>query len=155
MTIEKKSLAELKAEKEAADAQYYAELKAMMKDEFHSVWEDVISPALHSLKKTMDEVTDRFEDFEEEFKGYLRGKEPDVDVKFLTEIFGDSLTVKEDSNKRQKRRTFSDKEKKKHLKEYEKAEDKAAYREEHDLTYNHFANWKKAFLAAEGMMDKP
>ena len=91
----------------------------------------------------------------QQFKGYLRDKEPDVDVKLLAEIYGDSLTKNEDSNKRQKRRTFSDKEKKKHLKEYEKAEDKAAYREKHDLTYSHFVNWKKAFLAAESMTDKP
>lgn len=155
MANKKKSLAELKAEKEAADAKYYAELKATMKDEFRSVWEDIISPALHSLKQTMDEVTDRFEDFEDEFKGYLRNKEPDVEVKLLAEIYGDTLAGESQTSKKQKRRSFSDDEKKKHLEEYEKAEDKAAYRKENDLTYNHFANWKKAFLAAESMSDKP
>ena len=160
----KKTLAELKAEKKEADEKYYAELKETMSHEFHSVWEETIKPALHSLKKTMDEVTDRFEEFEDDFKGYLREKKPDVDVKLLSEIYGDTLPLQKEEAKQSQRskRSWSDETKIKHVKEYDKAKKKRAgakYLRDNDLNSNNIQTWRAAFLAAldatEKASDKP
>ena len=160
----KKTLAELKAEKKEADEKYYAELKETMNHEFHSVWEEMIKPALHSLKKTMDEVTDRFEEFEDDFKGYLREKKPDVEVKLLSEIYGDTLPLQKEEAKQSKgsKRSWSDETKIKHVKEYDKAKKKRAgakYLRENDLNSNNIQTWRAAFLAAldatEKASDKP
>jgi len=160
----KKTLAELKAEKKEADEKYYAELKETMSNEFHSVWEETIKPALNSLKNTMDEVTDRFEDFEDDFKGYLREKKPDVDVNLLSEIYGDSLAPQKAAAKQSKgsKRSWSDETKIKHVKEYDKAKKKrqgGQYLRENDLNSNNIQTWRAAFLAAldatEKASDKP
>ena len=161
----KKTLAELKAEKKEADEKYYAELKETMSHEFHSVWEEMIKPALHSLKKTMDEVTDRFEDFEDEFKGYLKEKTPDVDVKLLSEIYGDTLapqTSKENKSSRSDKRNWSEETKIKHVKAYDEAKKKregAKYLKGNDLNSNNIKTWREAFLnaleASESVSDKP
>ena len=168
----KKTLAELKAEKKAADERYYAELKETMNQEFHSVWDGTIKPALHNLKKVMDEVTDRFEDFEDDFKGYLREKKPhveDVEVNWLDVIYGDEIATKDTplgSTKEKKssssKRSWSDETKIKHVKEYDKAKKKrqgAKYLRDNDLNSNNIQTWRAAFLAAleatEAASDKP
>ena len=160
----KKTLAELKAEKKEADEKYYAELKETMNEEFHSVWEEMIKPALHSLKKTMDEVTDRFEDFEDDFKGYLREKKPDVDVKLLSEIYGDTPPLQKAEAKKSSssKRSWPEETKIKHVKEYDKAKKRregAKYLRDNDLNSNNIQTWRAAFLAAldatEKVSDKP
>lgn len=169
----KKTLAELKAEKKAADERYYEELKSTMNQEFHSVWDGTIKPALHNLKKVMDEVTDRFEDFEDEFKGYLREKKPhveDVEVNWLDLIYGDTIATKDtlsDSKKEKKpsrseKRSLPEETKIKHVKEYDKAKKKrkgAQYLRDNDLNSNNIQTWRAAFLAAleatEAASDKP
>jgi hypothetical protein len=158
----KKTLAELKAEKEEADAKYYAELKATLEEEFHSVWSGTIKPALQSLKRTMDEVTDRFQDFEDEFKGYLRAKEPDVDVNLLAEIYGDTLGTKESSKQkkpsRSDKRNWSEQTKIGHVKAYDKAKKKrqgGQYLRDNDLNASNISAWRAAFLAAMEVSDKP
>ena len=168
----KKTLAELKAEKKEADEKYYAELKETMNEEFHSVWEEMIKPALNSLKNTMDEVTDRFEDFEDDFKGYLREKKPhveDIEVNWLDLIYGDEIATNDTplgSTKEKKssnsKRSWSEETKIKHVKEYDKAKKKRAgakYLRDNDLNSNNIQTWRAAFLAAldatEKASDKP
>ena len=158
----KKTLAELKAEKEEADAKYYAELKATLEEEFHSVWSDTIKPALQSLKRTMDEVTDRYQDFEDEFRGYLRGKEPDVEVNLLAEIYGDSRGTTQPSKKkkpsRSDKRNWPKQTKIGHVKAYDEAKKKkkgSQYLRDNDLNSSNISAWRAAFLAAIEASDKP
>ena len=65
-----------------------------LQEEFHQVWDDTIKPALEQLKETTEELLKRFSDFEDDFRGYLREKQPDVDVDLLEEIYGDALKAK-------------------------------------------------------------
>lgn len=65
-----------------------------LQEEFHQVWDDTIKPALEQLKETTEELLKRFSDFEDDFRGYLREREPDVDVELLEEIYGDKLKTK-------------------------------------------------------------
>jgi hypothetical protein len=159
-----KTLAELKAEREEALKKYDAEIQAKMNEEFHSVWEDTIKPVLHKLKETMDEVTDRFQDYQEEFQGYLRNKEPDVTPNLLAEIYGDALIQKAENKKRPEvsKRSWTEETKISHVKAYDKAVKKregASYLKDNDLNSNNIQSWRKAFLAAleatEALSDKP
>ncbi|AXI47525.1 hypothetical protein C1J03_16850 [Sulfitobacter sp. SK012] len=63
-------------------------IQEMLQEEFHQVWDDTIMPALERLKRTSETLLERFSDYEDEFKGYLRDREPDVDVELLAEIYG-------------------------------------------------------------------
>ena len=65
-----------------------------LQEEFHQVWDDTIKPALEQLKETTDELLKRFGDYEDDFRGYLREKKPDVDVELLEEIYGEALNSK-------------------------------------------------------------
>ena len=65
-----------------------------LQEEFHTIWEDTIKPALEQLKETTEEVLERFSEFEDDFRGYLRDKEPDVDVALLEEIYGETLRAR-------------------------------------------------------------
>ena len=67
-------------------------------EEFHQVWEDTIRPALEQLKDTTDELLHRFSDFEDDFRGYLRDREPEVDVQLIEEIYWKSLKSKTERN---------------------------------------------------------
>lgn len=169
----KKTLAQLKAEKKAADERFYNELKVTMNQEFHSVWEETIKPTLHNLKKVMDDVTDRFEDFEDEFKGYLRDKKPqveDIEVNWLDLIYGDTFETKgkplasanEKKRSRSEKKNWSDQTKIYHVKEYDKAKKKrkgTQYLKDNGLNSNNIQTWRAAFLAAleatEAASDKP
>jgi hypothetical protein len=75
---------------EGADQKFQEALQ----EEFHQVWDDTIKPALEQLKETTEELLKRFSDFEDDFRGYLREKQPDVDVDLLEEIYGDALKAK-------------------------------------------------------------
>jgi len=72
-----------------------------LKDEFQQVWEDTIKPALEQLKLTTEELLSRFSDFEDDFRGYLRDRQPDVDVELLEEIYGDTIRSKKDKREKQ------------------------------------------------------
>ncbi len=72
-----------------------------LQDEFHQVWEDTIKPALEQLKLTTEELLNRFSDFEDDFRGYLRDRQPDVDVELLEEIYDDTIRSKEDKREKQ------------------------------------------------------
>ena len=72
-----------------------------LQDEFHQVWEDTIKPALEQLKNTTEELLNRFSDFEDDFRGYLRDRKPDVDVELLEEIYGDTIRSKKDNQEKQ------------------------------------------------------
>ena len=63
-------------------------IQEMLQEEFHQVWDDTIMPALERLKRTSETLLERFSNYEDEFKGYLRDREPDVDVELLAEIYG-------------------------------------------------------------------
>ena len=71
-----------------------------LQEEFHRVWEGTIKPSLQQLKATTDEVLERFTEFEDDFRGYLRNKSSDVDVELLEEIFSDRLRAKDDEKDR-------------------------------------------------------
>jgi len=77
-------------EQDAADH----DLQETLQEEFHRVWEETIKPALEQLKDTTEDVLKHFSDFEDDFRGYLRAREPDVDVELLEEIYGDALRKK-------------------------------------------------------------
>ena len=70
------------------------DLQETLQEEFHKVWEETIKPALEQLKHTTEDVLKNFSDFEDDFRGYLRDREPDVDVELLEEIYGDTLRKK-------------------------------------------------------------
>ena len=164
MANQTKTLAELKAEREEALKKYDAEIQAKMKEEFHSVWEDTIKPVLHKLKETIDEVTDRFGDYQDEFQGYLRKQDPDVAPQILAKIYGDAHIQKTENKKRPEgsKRNWPEETKINHVKAYDKAVKKregASYLKENDLNSSNIQSWRKAFLAAleatEALSDKP
>jgi hypothetical protein len=79
-------------EQTAGDADHG--LHEALQEEFHQVWEDTIKPALEQLKVTTEELLERFSEFEDEFRGYLSDRTPDVDVELLEEIYGDRVASK-------------------------------------------------------------
>ena len=87
-------LLEMRKEHEQALGELNQSLEAALQKEFHQVWGDTIKPALEHLKDTTQELLKRFSDFEDDFRGYLREKEPDVDIDLLEEIYGDTLKSK-------------------------------------------------------------
>lgn len=104
---DKKSVQELlKIRKEHADQTGGGDrnFQEALQEEFHQVWDETIKPALEQLKGTTEELLERFSDFEEDFRGYLRSKDPDVDVELLEEIFGESLRDKAKKNNEAKNR---------------------------------------------------
>ena len=87
-------LLELRKEHEQALGELNQTIQDALQDEFHQVWDETIKPALENLKDTAQELLKRFSDFEDDFRGYLREKEPDVDIDLLDEIYGDALKSK-------------------------------------------------------------
>ncbi|QJF51863.1 hypothetical protein [Roseobacter ponti] len=157
-------LLEIRKEHEKKIGQVDKDIEETLQEEFHEVWEDRIRPALERFKETADELLHRFSDFEDDFRGYLRDREPDVKPGLLAEIYGDSLknAFGAAKNKNGRKRRWSPEVKKKLLADFEKAKEKgqgAEYLKSHGLTYNHITNWKRSLLkaaqAAEGMTDKP
>lgn len=73
-----------------------------LQEEFHKVWDETIKPALEQLKSTTEDVLKHFSDFEDDFRGYLRDREPDVDVELLEEIYGDTLRRNGKKNEEEK-----------------------------------------------------
>lgn len=76
-------------------------IQETLQEEFHEVWEETIRPALEQLKETTEELLNRFSDFEDDFRGYLRDREPDVDVDLIEEIYGEKLRGKMEEQEKQ------------------------------------------------------
>ncbi|WP_295314936.1 hypothetical protein [Roseobacter sp.] len=157
-------LLEIRKEHEKKIGQVDKDIEATLQEEFHEVWEDKIKPALERFKDTADELLHRFSDFEDDFRGYLREREPDVKPGLLAEIYGDSLKNAFTGTQHQtgRKRRWSPEVKKKLLADFEKAKEEgegAEYLKSHGLTYTHITNWKRSLLkaaqAAESMTDKP
>mgnify|MGYP001828884404 FL=1 len=84
------------------------DLQETLQEEFHKVWEETIKPALEQLKHTTEDVLKNFSDFEDDFRGYLRDREPDVDVELLEEIYGDTLRKKSKNKSTDSKTTKAD-----------------------------------------------
>lgn len=84
------------------------DLQETLQEEFHKVWEETIKPALEQLKHTTEDVLKNFSDFEDDFRGYLRDREPDVDVELLEEIYGDALRKKSKNKSTDSKTTKAD-----------------------------------------------
>lgn len=90
----RKSGEEASKDADSSDQNAEHDLQETLQEEFHKVWDETIKPALEQLKNTTEDVLRHFSDFEDDFRGYLRDREPDVDVELLEEIYGDALRNK-------------------------------------------------------------
>lgn len=100
-------LLEIRKEHEQETTSEEHRIQEALKDEFHQVWEETIKPALEQLKGTTEELLKHFSEFEDDFRGYLRDKEPDVNVDLLEEIYGDTLRASSDKQSSKDKRNNS------------------------------------------------
>lgn len=131
-------------------------IKDRIDDELHEFWEQSLKPKLNELRDLVKEGVELFSDYTEEFENHLRGKKSEVaDDNLLAEIYGASLKSK---NTKVSKRNLSKQAKIDHVKAYDKAKksrEGARYLRENDLNSNNIATWRKAFLSALEMTDKP
>ena len=133
-----------------------SQIKDRIDDELHEFWEQSLKPKLNELRDLMTEGVELFSGYTEQFENHVRGKKSEVaDDNLLAEIYGASLKGK---NTLDSKRNLSKQAKIEHVKAYDKAKksrEGAKYLRENDLNSNNIATWRKAFLSALGMTDKP
>ena len=133
-----------------------SQIKDRGEDELHDFWEQSLKPKLTELQELVKEGIELFSDYTEEFEKHVRGKKFEVeDDRLLAEIYGSSLGAKDTQGSK---RSWSKEAKIRHVKAYDQAKknrEGAKYLKENDLNSNNIATWRKAFLAALEMTDKP
>lgn len=92
-----------------------------LEEAFESVWTGTLKPILDNLQDTAAGVLEEFSDFEEEFRNYMKVREPDVNVDLLEDILHDPKTTR--TKKARPRKTRTAEEKARILKKYEQAKD--------------------------------
>lgn len=90
-----------------------------LEEAFESVWTDRLKPILSSLHDNATGILKEFGDFEQEFRSYMRVREPDINVDLLEDILHSPTGRK--SKETRTRVTRSPEEKAKLLKKYEQA----------------------------------
>lgn len=96
-------------------------LENRLEEAFESVWTGTLKPILDKLHTAAAGVLEEFRDFEEEFRTYMKVREPDINVELLEDILHDPKAKK--PKKPRQRVTRSPAEKAKLLKKYEQAKD--------------------------------
>lgn len=133
-----------------------SQIKDRIDEELHVFWEQKLKPKLHELNELVKEGIELFSDHTDEFERHVMGKKSEVDDdRLLAEIYGATQKMK---NARDSKRRLSKREKIEHVKAYDKAKKKregAMYLRENDLNSNNISTWRKAYLAALEMTDKP
>lgn len=133
-----------------------SQIKDRIDEELHVFWEHSLKPKLNELNELVKEGIELFSDYAEEFENHVKGKKSEVaDDKLLAEIYGASLKTKSASGGK---RNYSKETKIEHVKAYDKAKKSkkgTKYLNENGLNPNNISTWRKAFLSALEMSDKP
>ena len=132
------------------------QIKARIDEELHEFWERSLRPKLTELHELVREGIELFSDYTEEFESHVRGKKAEVaDDQLLAEIYGATLKSK---NADGSKKNLTKQAKINHVIQYDQAKKfrkGAEYLRENDLNSNNIATWRRAFLAALEMTDKP
>ena len=120
-------------------------LSARLEEAFESVWNDKLKPVLNTLQDTAAGVLNDFSDFEDQFRRYMRVREPDINVDLLEDILHDPNSEKAKDARKRVTRTAG--EKAKLLKKYEQAKGiglGAIYLQSQGIrTASQIARWKE------------
>lgn len=127
-------------------AQLDRHISERLEEAFESMWQGKIKPLLESLHHVASDLVHEFRDHEEEFRLYVRLKEPDVDIELLEEIAHRPKLAR--SQNKKKRKVLTADEKRKHLSAYEDLPQGTGQREnyliKHELSYGNISSWRKA-----------
>lgn len=132
------------------------QIKDRIDDELHAYWEESLKPKLNELRELVKEGVELFSGYTEEFENHIRRKKSEVaDDNLLAEIYGASLKGTKTAGSK---RNLSKQAKIEHVKAYDDAKKNrkgAKYLRENDLNSSNIVTWRRAFLSALEMTDKP
>jgi len=112
-------LLEIRRKHEAELEKVDQRLGGRLEEAFESVWTGTLKPILDNLSEAATGVLEEFSDYENEFRKYMKVREPDINVELLEDILHDPKAKK--SKKPRQRVTRTPEEKAKLLKKYEQA----------------------------------
>ncbi len=92
-----------------------------LEEAFESIWTSKLKPILDHLHEAASGVIEEFSDFENEFRQYMKVREPDVNVDLLEDILHNPKAKK--PKEPRQRVTRTPEQKAKLLKKYEQAKD--------------------------------
>ena len=90
-----------------------------LEEAFESVWTERLKPILNSLHESASGVLKDFSDFDQEFRNYMRVREPDINIDLLEDILHSPSNQKPKEPRTRVKRTAE--EKARLLKKYEQA----------------------------------